>query len=211
VKPMHAYWWRQTRPGWLTGAAVVGCAVVVVPQLLGEAGDLPTVISTGHGLNLVLATAAAAPLHDPAAAVLDAAPFPRARRRLAPVGHAILVLVVAWPAIMAVPAVRVPGMPWRGLAVEAVAMIAIACAAAVRCADRTDPGLAGAAVLAVIVLIDHGTSHGPWLTGGPGPGWVASREAWALLGAGGTLVALLGLREPRSPPTFGLKQWRSRS
>jgi hypothetical protein len=196
VTPVHAYWWRLTRPGWLTGAAAVGCAVVVVPQLLGGAGDLPAVVTTGHGVNLVLATAAAAPLRDPAAAVLDAAPYRRARRRLAPVGHVMLVLILTWPAIMAVPAIHVPGMPWRGLAVEAVAMIAIACAAGLRCADRTDPGLAGAAVLAVIVLIDQGTWHGPWLTGSPGPDWAGSREAWALLGAVGMLVMLLGLREP---------------
>jgi hypothetical protein len=193
---MNAYWWRLIRPGWFTGAAAVGCAVVVVPQLLGEVGDLPAAISAGHGVNAILATAAAAPLRDPAAAVLDAAPYPRARRRLAPVGHAVFVLTVTWLALMALQALRVPGMPWGGLAVEAVAMIAIACAAGIRCTGCTDPGLAGAAVLAVIVLIDQGTAHGPWLTGGPGQGWETGREAWPLLGAGGMLVMLLGLREP---------------
>ncbi|MCU7725233.1 hypothetical protein ODJ79_16005 [Actinoplanes sp. KI2] len=195
---MNAYWWRLTRPGWLTGAIAAGCAVVVVPPMLGQDGGLPGVVFLGHGVNLVLATAAAAPLRDPAAPVLDAAPKPRVRRRLAPVGCAVLTLTVTWPAIMALLAARVPALPWGGLAVEAAAMIAIACAAGVRCTGRADPGLAATGVLALIVLLDQGTALGPWLTGGPGSGWRTSREAWAVLGAGAVLLTLFGLRDAAS-------------
>jgi len=184
---VNPYWWRLSRPGWLAGAAATGAAIALAGPPAGAAA--------GHAVNIALATAVAAALRDPAAEVLDAAPRRRARRRLAPVGCAVLAAAATWPAATALLAARAPGLPWRGLAVEAAAMVAVACAAGVRCADA-EPGLAGAGVLAVVVLLDQGIPGGSWLTGEPGPRWDRGREAWVLIGLAAAVVVLAGVRDP---------------
>jgi hypothetical protein len=64
------------------------------------------------------------------------------------------------------------------------------------CAGRADPGLVGAGVLVLLVLIDETTGIGPWLTAWPGPHWQAGRTAWAVLAVVAALVLLAGLRDP---------------
>lgn len=193
---MTAYWWRLSRRGWLAGAATGVCAVVVLTRVLNLAGDVAGTVLVGHLINMVVASAVAAPLGDAAAAVLDATAYPRLPRRLAPSGCALLQLATIWLTVAAAQATRVGGVPWGGLAVEAAAMTAVACAAAASGAGRADPGLVGTGVLALIVTIDQSMPAGPWLTADAGPRWEAGRVAWLLLGAAGAVIVLLRLRDP---------------
>jgi hypothetical protein len=193
---VNTYSWRLSRRGWLAGAAVGVFAIVTLTPVLNLAGDVAGTVSIGHLINLVVATAVAAPLRDAAAAVLDATAYPRLRRRLAPSGCALLLLAVMWLSVAAAQATRVSHVPWGGLAVEAAAMATIACGAGTSSAGRADPGLVGTGVLALIVLIDATAPLGPWLTAGLGPRWDAGRVAWILLGAVGAGLVPLQLRDP---------------
>jgi hypothetical protein len=193
---MNTYWWRLSRPGWTLGAVAVACGVGLGAFALGWADDVDGTCWTTGRIGIVLASAVAAPLRDLAAPVLDATPYRRRLRRLAPPACAVLTLVVVWLALAAMQATRVPGVPWGGLAVEAVGMAAVASAVGVFCAGRADPGLVGAGVLVLIVLIAETTGIGPWLTAWPGPHWQTGRIAWAVLAVVAALVLLAGLRDP---------------
>jgi hypothetical protein len=193
---MNTYWWRLSRPAWIAGTVAVACGVGLGAWALGWADDVDGTCWTFGRISIVIASAVAAPLRDLAAPVLDATPYPRRVRRLAPPACAVLVLVVAWLALAAVQAARVPDVPWGGLAVELAGMASVAMAVGVFGAGRVDPGLIGAGVLALIVLIDETTGVGPWLTATPGPHWQAGRTAWAILAVAGLLVLLAGLRDP---------------
>jgi hypothetical protein len=192
---MYAYWWRLARPGWLFGAAATALAIAVTALVLGWADDVPGTLYTGHWINLVVAAAAAAPLRDPAAAVLDATPYPRRRRRLAPIGCVLLSAALLWLAFAAIQAARVPGVPWGGLALETAGMCAVACAIGTWCSDRVDPGVAGSAAPALLVLFDGTLPLGPWLTADPGPRWAAGRTGWAMLAVAGITALVVRLRD----------------
>jgi hypothetical protein len=193
---VNTYWWRLARRGWIAGAAAGICAIVILTLILGGVDDVAGTVSVGHLIDMVIATAVAAPLRDVAAAVLDATEYPRLLRRLAPSGCALLPLAVLWLTVAAAQATRVAGVPWGGLAVEAAAMATIACAAGACCAGRADPGQVGTGVLALIVLIDETAPLGPWLTAGLGPRWDSGRVAWVLLGAVGAGLVLYQVRDP---------------
>ncbi|MEU4238315.1 hypothetical protein [Actinoplanes sp. NPDC026619] len=196
---MYTYRWRLARPGWLAGAAATALAVAVTALVLGWADDVTGTLFTGHWINLVVAATAAAPLRDPAAAVLDATPYSRRRRRLAPAGCALLAAALWWAAFAAAQARRVPGVPWAGLALETAGMCVVACATGMWCIGHADPGVTGSAVVALLLLFDGALPFGPWLTAEPGPHWAAGRTAWAALAAAG-LVAVLARSRNSSHP-----------
>jgi hypothetical protein len=193
---MSTYWWRLSRPAWIAGAAAVAVALYAAAWGLGWSDDVDGSCWTFGRLSIVVASGVAAPLGDRAAPVLDATPYARRLRRLVPPAAALLALGGTWLVLAGIQAVRVPGVPWDGLVVEALAMAAVACAAGALVAGRADPGLAGAAALTLIVLADETTGIGPWLTAGPGPHWTAGRTAWAVLAVVATAVTLAALRDP---------------
>jgi hypothetical protein len=113
---MYMYSWRLARPRWLVDAAATALAIAEAALVLGWADDVPGTLYTGHWINLVVAAAAAAPLRDPAAAVLDATPYSRRQRRLAPISCVLHSAALLWLACAAVQATRVPvcpGADWR--------------------------------------------------------------------------------------------------
>jgi hypothetical protein len=193
---MKTYWWRLSRPAWLAGAAAVAVALYAAAWALGWSDDVDGTCWTFGRLSIVVASGVAAPLRDRAAPVLDATPYARRLRRLTPPAGALLTLGGVWFALAVIQAVRVPGVPWGGLVVEAVAMAAVAGAAGALVAGRADPGLVGAAVLTLIVLADETTGIGPWLTAWPGPHWTAGRTAWAVLAVLAAAVTVAALRDP---------------
>jgi hypothetical protein len=197
---MNTYRWRLSRPAWIAGAAAVACALYAGVWALGWTADVDGTCWAFGRISIVLAAAAAAPLRDRAAPVLDATPYDRRLRRLAPPACAVLALGLVWVALAAVQALRVPGVPWGGLAIQAVAMAAVACGAGAPFARRADPGLVGAAALTLVVLIDETTGIGPWLTAWPGPRWDAGRAAWAALAVLAAAVLVAGLRDPARAP-----------
>ena len=200
---MNAYRWRLSRPAWLAGAAVVAVVLYLGVWALGWTDDVNGACWAFGRVSLVLASAVAAALRDRTAPVLDATPYARLLRRLAPPGLTALAAAVVWVALAAAQAHRVPGLPWGGMAVEAAGMVAVACGAGVLATRRADPGLVGAAVLTVIVLIDETTGIGPWLTAWPGPRYAAGRAAWAVLAVAAAVVVVAALRDPARRPIRG--------
>jgi hypothetical protein len=193
---MNEYRRRLSRPEWTVGAAAVAAAIYLTAFALGWADDVDGTCWTMGRVSIVLAAAVAASLRDPAAPVLDATPYPRRRRRLGPPGYAALMCGAVWAALAVVQAIRVPGVPWPGLAGEAAAMAALACAIGALVAGRVDPGLVAAGTLTLIVLIDETVPVGPWLTAPPGPHWTAGRTAWAVVAVVAAVVTLAALRDP---------------
>jgi hypothetical protein len=193
---MTGYRWRLSRPAWIAGAAATAVALYAATWALGWIGDVNGTCWAFGRISIVVAAGVAAPLRDRAASVLDVTPYARRKRRLIPPLGAALVLGGTWLALAVVQATRVRGVPWGGLALEAVAMVAVAGAVGALVADRVDPGLAGAGTLTLIVLIDETTGIGPWLTAWPGPHWTAGRTAWAVFAVVATAVTLAALRDP---------------
>jgi hypothetical protein len=193
---MNAYWWRLSRPAWLAGAAAVAVAVYAAAWALGWSDDVAGTCWTFGRISIVTAAGVAASIGDRAAPMLDATPYLRLVRRLAPPACAATALGAVWLSLALVQAARVPDVPWAGLVLEAVAMAAVAGALGAAGAARVDPGLVGGGVLALIVVADETSGIGPWLTAWPGPHWTAGRTAWAVLAVIAAGVTLAALRDP---------------
>jgi len=177
---MMVYWMRLARPGWLIGASGAAVGLAVASTALGWADDVPGTVLTARRVMLVLVAALAAPLRDLAATVLDGTPYSRPGRRLAPSAVAAAGLLVVALALAVIQAGRVAGVPWPGLAAEAMGMAAVAAITAV----------------VLLVTLDQAAPFGPWLTADPGHRWDAGRWAWlAVTGLGATAIAG-GLRDP---------------
>ena len=190
------YRMRLARPGWVAGTAGAAVGLGTASAALGWADDQPGTVLTARRVLLVLVGALAAPLRDPAAAVLDGTPYRRWIRRLAPPGVAATALCAVALALAAAQDGRVAGAPWAGLAVEAMGMAAVAVAAAAACPARIDPVLPALAAVALLVTLDQASPVGPWLTAGPGPRWDAGRWGWlAVTGLGAAAIAA-ALRDP---------------
>src|SRR3954451_15160326 len=127
---MTAYWMRLARPGWVVGASAAALGLGVASAAVGWAADVPGTVLTARRVMLVLVVALAAPLRDVAAEVLDGTPYSRPGRRLAPSAVAAAALLVVALALAGSQAERVAGVPWPGLATEAMGMVATAVAAA---------------------------------------------------------------------------------
>jgi len=193
---MMVYWMRLARPGWLIGASGAAVGLAVASTALGWADDVPGTVLTARRVMLVLVAALAAPLRDLAATVLDGTPYSRPGRRLAPSAVAAAGLLVVALALAVIQAGRVAGVPWPGLAAEAMGMAAVAVAAAAWCPARVDPVFAAITAVVLLVTLDQAAPFGPWLTADPGHRWDAGRWAWlAVTGLGATAIAG-GLRDP---------------
>jgi hypothetical protein len=193
---MMVYWMRLARPRWLIGASGAAVGLAVASTALGWADDVPGTVLTARRVMLVLVAALAAPLRDLAATVLDGTPYSRPGRRLAPSAVAAAGLLVVALALAVIQAGRVAGVPWPGLAAEAMGMAAVAVAAAAWCPARVDPVFAAITAVVLLVTLDQASPFGPWLTADPGHRWDAGRWAWlAVTGLGATAIAG-GLRDP---------------
>jgi len=192
---MMVYWVRLARPGWLIGASGAAVGLVAASTALGWADDVPGTVLTARRVLLVLVAALAAPLRDLGATVLDGTPYSRPGRRLAPAAVAAAGLLVVALALAVIQAGRVAGVPWPGLAAEAMGLAAVAVAAAVWCPARVDPVFAAITAVVLLVTLDQASPFGPWLTADPGHRWDAGRWAWlAITGLGATAIAG-GLRD----------------
>jgi hypothetical protein len=190
------YWMRLARPGWVIGASGAAVGLGVASAALAWADDVPGTVLTARRVMLVLVAALAAPLRDLAATVLDGTPYSRPGRRLAPSAVAAAALLVVALALAVIQAERVAGVPWPGLAAEAIGMAAVAVAAAAWCPARVDPVFAAITAVVLLVMLDQASPFGQWLTADPGNRWDAGRWAWlAVTGLGATAVAG-GLRDP---------------
>jgi hypothetical protein len=193
---MTVYWIRLARPGWVAGTSGAAAGLGAASAALGWADDVPGTVLTARRVMLVLVVALAAPLRDPAAAVLDGTPYSRPARRLAPAGVVAAALLVVALTLAVVQAGRVTGAFWPGLAAEAVGMAAVAVAAAAWCPARIDPVFAAIAAVVLVVTLDQASPSGPWLTADPGHRWEAGRWAWLAITALGAAVIAAGLRDP---------------
>ena len=190
------YWLRLARPGWVAGAAGTAIGLGVAYVALGWADDVPGTVVAARWVMLVLVAALAAPLRDPAAAVLDGTPYSRPGRRLAPAAMAATVLIVVALLLAVVQHGRVAGVPWPGLAIESAGLAAVALAAAAWCPPWVDPVFAAIAAMVLLVVVDQASPSGPWLTAVPGPQWEAGRWIWlgVTILSGPAIVG--GLRDP---------------
>jgi hypothetical protein len=168
----------------------------VASAALGWADDVPGTVLTARRVMPVLVVALAAPLRDLAAAVLDGTPYSRPGRRLAPSAVAAAALLAVALVLAVIQAGRVAGVPWPGLAAEAVGMAAVALAAAAWCPARIDPVFAAITAVVLLVVLDQASPFGPWLTADPGDRWDAGRWAWLAVTALGAAAAAGGLRDP---------------
>lgn len=193
---MIMYWMRLARPGWVVGASGAAVGLGVASAALGWADDVPGTVLTARRMLLVLVVALAAPLRDLAAAVFDGTPYSRPGRRLAPSAVAAAALLVVALVVAVIQAGRVAGVPWPGLAAEAVGLAAVAVAAAAWCPARLDPVFAAITAVVLLVLLDQVSPFGPWLTADPGHRWDAGRWAWLAVTALGAAAAAGGLRDP---------------
>jgi hypothetical protein len=199
---MLGYRWRLARPGWLAGGAILIAAIALTAVALGWSEDVAGTVFTAHRMTIVLATVAAAAFKDRAAAVLDATAYHRKRRRLAPPGLALVTVgpvVIAWGLVQAV---RLDGVPWPTLALESAGMCAIAGAAGAWTPVRADPGLIGAAVPTLLVLVAETTPLARYLD---------DASTWAVLTPVGAVLLLVGLRDPARQAGRSVNRWVSLS
>jgi hypothetical protein len=193
---MTRYWMQLARPGWVAGASGTAVGLAVASAALGWADDVPGTVLTARRVLLVLVVALAAPLRDLAAAVLDGTPYSRPGRRMAPSAVAAAALLVVALVLAVIQAGRVAGVPWPGLAAEAVGMAAVATAAAAWCPARIDPVFAAITAVVLLVVLDQASPFGPWLTADPGSRWDAGRWAWLAVAGLGAIAVAGGLRDP---------------
>ena len=189
--------------GWrsVLGATAVGATILVLCAVL-PGGGVP--LTYARLALIALAGATAFVLDEPAAAAVAAAPVARGHRtavRLLAVGLPLGV----WSTGVAALTIRHPGTPVGGLLVEGVGVLAVALAgaAALRRADREEPGelvasVLGAVLLAVL-LFDPPPHSVPLFPGSAG--WGASTLLWAGLAAvAGIVVAATSRDIGRSSP-----------
>lgn len=184
------------RPEWVAGTALAATGLAVLLALTGGADDVRGGIVCLRFVVAVLAGGAAAALLDSAAAVLDATPYPRLRRRLAPPLLAFFALATVGLAICITQAARVPGIPWPALALQSMGLLAAGGAAGACLHRRLDPGLVAPFAGVALLVADARMPWGPALTAPPGPDWARSQIAWGLLAVGLLVITAIALRDP---------------
>jgi hypothetical protein len=183
------------------GLAVLGGSTAGAAILIGcvsFAADGPPLVYVRLAL-VALAAAAAFVLDEPAAAAVDAVPATRRRRTVARV-TVVLVPFAVW-------AVGITALEWRNAATPVGALlvegagvlaVAVAAAASLRLAGRSEPGevvsaALGAALLAVVIFDPPPRSVPPFPLG---DGWAASTVLWASVLAVAAGVVTASSRDP---------------
>jgi hypothetical protein len=191
-----SYWLRLARPGWIIGTAIAAVALAMLQARVGLADDIPGSITTARLVAAVLSIGVAAAFLDTTAAVLDATPYPRSRRRLTPPALTLAALLAVGAALAAAHAARVPGVPWPALTFESIGLVTLAAATGATCRGSVDPGLIAPIAGIGLITLDARAPWEPVLTAPPGPDWARAHLAWAALIIIGLAIGATRLRDP---------------
>src|SRR5690348_4093839 len=161
------YWVRLLRPAWVLGVAIAASALAVVLVLAGLADSVPGTVNAARMIAAVLSVGVAAAFLEASAMVTDATPCRRVRRRLTPPVLALAALIPLGEALAFAQAVRVAGVPWSAVLLQAAGLVMLAAATGAACRNRVDPGLIAPVVLVGLITLDARAPWEPILTAAP--------------------------------------------
>lgn len=187
------YWVRLLRPGWVLGVAITGSALAVVLVLAGLADSVPGTVNAARMIAAVLSVGVAAAFLEASAMVTDATPCRRVRRRLTPPALALAALIPLGAALAFAQAVRVAGVRWPAVLLQAAGLVMLAAATGAACRNRVDPGLIAPAVLVGLITLDARAPWEPILTAAPD---TKVNLAWATVIVLAVPVIALGIADP---------------
>lgn len=184
---------------WQPGVAAWGLVALLLVLKDEAFDDVGSALLLLRAVGIIAVLGAAFVLDDEAAATLEASPSTLAWRRSLRVVTALALVAVPWAAAWWRVVAHGTELPWVGLTVEVVALLALALASAAGVARWTgsdEPGVATTPVVFVVVLGAFQLPQRFALYGGPGPGWDAAHLRWSVLLAATTLLLLWCGRDP---------------
>jgi fluoroquinolone transport system permease protein len=180
---------------------LAGAVVLSAGLLAWKAGDLDdsgTALMALRGVAALLALGAAFLLDDAAADTLACSPTSLAWRRSSYLLAAAALTGVPWAAALGTAQSLGADLPLAALTLEFCALLALALAAAAglaRWADTREPGVVAVPLTVGLILAVFRLPESWALLVGPGPGWAAAHQRWALLLALALLVIAAALRD----------------
>ena len=183
---------------WQPSAGAVVLAAALVAWKAGDLQDPGTALMTLRGVAVLLVLGAAFLLDDAAADTLACSPTSLAWRRSSYLLGIATLTGVPWALALGTAQSLGADLPVAALTLEFGALLALALAAAAglaRWADAREPGVLAVPLIVGLVLALFRLPERWALVVGPGPGWAAAHQRWALLLALGLLVVAASLRD----------------